>query len=191
MDVAAAAGAWLSAPRVVASAFHLGRTPGHEPLLGNQHTGIQLRGEVARESDEADDAEVNRVLASMRESARSTGDWITGAAGTIGSGVSKGTVAVGTGVATAADKATRHFRSVDLDGDGIPDEARALTVVKGAGNTTAGAEGAVGGKASAPFKSRKSAPTPTASGLTASRRSRFIRPDSPASRRSSRDTRSI
>lgn len=116
-------------------------------------------------ADEADDAEVNRVLASMRESARSTGDWIAGAAGTVGSGVSKGTVAVGTGVATAADKATRHFRSVDLDGDGIPDEARALTVVKGAGNSIAGAAGAVGGKASALFKSRK--PRPDADGIGA------------------------
>jgi hypothetical protein len=39
------------------------------------------------------------------------------------------------------------FRSVDLDGDGIPDEARALTATKAAGSATAGAAKAVGGKA--------------------------------------------
>ena len=30
------------------------------------------------------------------------------------------------------------FRSVDLDGDGIPDESRALTAAKGAGSAAAG-----------------------------------------------------
>ncbi|WP_447925138.1 hypothetical protein [Georgenia muralis] len=48
-----------------------------------------------------------------------------------------------------ATRATEVFRSVDLDGDGIPDEARALTAVKGAGSAVkgaaAGAAGAVGG----------------------------------------------
>lgn len=39
------------------------------------------------------------------------------------------------------------FRSVDLDGDGVPDEARALTATKAAGSATAGAAKAVGGKA--------------------------------------------
>ncbi len=34
--------------------------------------------------------------------------------------------------------ATEAFRSVDLDGDGIPDEARALTAVKGAGAAISG-----------------------------------------------------
>src|SRR5450830_272977 len=47
-----------------------------------------------------------------------------------------------------ATKATEVFRSVDLDGDGIPDEARALTAVKGAGSAikdaAVGAAGAVG-----------------------------------------------
>ena len=109
----------------------------------------------SKTDDDADDAEVNRAFAAMRDSARSTGDWIAGAAGAVGSGVSKSTVAVGTGVATAADKASRPFRSVDLDGDGIPDEARALTAVKGASSAIAGAAGVVGGKASSLFKSRK------------------------------------
>lgn len=48
----------------------------------------------------------------------------------------------------AVTRATEMFRSVDLDGDGIPDEARALTAVKGAGSAVkgaaAGAAGAVG-----------------------------------------------
>jgi hypothetical protein len=48
-----------------------------------------------------------------------------------------------------ATKASEVFRSVDLDGDGIPDEARAFTAVRGAGSAfkgaAAGAAGAVGG----------------------------------------------
>ncbi|WP_043501830.1 hypothetical protein [Georgenia sp. SUBG003] len=48
-----------------------------------------------------------------------------------------------------ATRATEVFRSVDLDGDGIPDEARALTAVKDAGSAikgaATGAAGAVGG----------------------------------------------
>jgi hypothetical protein len=44
-------------------------------------------------------------------------------------------------------RATDVFRSVDLDGDGIPDEARALTAVKGAGSAVKGAGSAVKGAA--------------------------------------------
>lgn len=40
--------------------------------------------------------------------------------------------------------ATEVFRSVDLDGDGIPDEARALTATKNAGTAAAGAAKIVG-----------------------------------------------
>jgi len=40
------------------------------------------------------------------------------AAKAVGAGVTTGAVAVGTGVASAADVVTRPFRSVDLDGDG-------------------------------------------------------------------------
>lgn len=50
-------------------------------------------------------------------------------------------------------KATEAFRSVDLDGDGIPDEARALTAVKGAGRAIADTAGAAGGKAAGVFRS--------------------------------------
>ena len=59
--------------------------------------------------------EPNRALSALEDAAKSTGTWMT----------------------TAADMSTRAFRRVDLDGDGIPDEARALTVVKGAGVSVA------------------------------------------------------
>lgn len=42
-------------------------------------------------------------------------------------------------MSASADKATRMFRSVDLDGDGIPDEAQAVTALKSAGSAIAGA----------------------------------------------------
>jgi hypothetical protein len=38
---------------------------------------------------------------------------------------------VGSGVTAAARTVSRPFRSVDLDGDGIPDEPQALTAAKG------------------------------------------------------------
>ncbi|MBW0252487.1 hypothetical protein [Cellulomonas sp. PS-H5] len=44
-------------------------------------------------------------------------------------------------------RAADVFRSVDLDGDGVPDEARALTVVKGAGSAVMGTGSAVKGAA--------------------------------------------
>lgn len=77
------------------------------------------------------------------------------AAKTLGAGVSTGAIAVGTGVASAADVVTRPFRSVDLDGDGVPDEPQALTAVKGVGGAIAGAAGAVGDGVSGLFKPKK------------------------------------
>lgn len=61
--------------------------------------------------------EPNRALAVLDEAAKTTGSWVTG----------------------AAEKSTRAFRSVDRDGDGIPDEPQALTAIKGAGGAVAGA----------------------------------------------------
>jgi hypothetical protein len=69
--------------------------------------------------------------------------------------VSTGAVAVGTGVASAAHVVTRPFRSVDLDGDGVPDEPQALTAVKGVGSAIAGTADAVGDGASGLFKPKK------------------------------------
>jgi hypothetical protein len=54
------------------------------------------------------------------------------AAKLVGTGVSSGAAAVGTGVATAAGFVARPFRSVDRDGDGVPDEPQALAVAKSA-----------------------------------------------------------
>ncbi len=64
-----------------------------------------------------DDEEPNRAIAALDEAAKSTAAWMS----------------------STADKATRVFRSVDLDGDGIPDEAQAVTALKNAGGAIAGA----------------------------------------------------
>jgi len=60
--------------------------------------------------------EPNRALAALDDAARATTSWAT----------------------AVADKSTRMFRSVDLDGDGIPDEPQALTALKGATDALAG-----------------------------------------------------
>jgi hypothetical protein len=90
------------------------------------------------------DNDPNRALEALEDAAKA-----------VGAGVSTGAVAVGTGVASAADVVTRPFRSVDLDGDGVPDEPQALTAVKGAGGAIAGAAGAVGDGVSGLFKPKK------------------------------------
>jgi hypothetical protein len=93
---------------------------------------------------EKGDNDPNRALEALEDAAKA-----------VGAGVSTGAVAIGTGVASAADVVTRRFRSVDLDGDGVPDEPQALTAVKGAGGAIAGAAGAVGGGVSGLFKPKK------------------------------------
>ncbi|TFC50344.1 MULTISPECIES: hypothetical protein [unclassified Cryobacterium] len=101
------------------------------------------------------EAEPNRALAALDDAAKATGTWIADAANTVGGGVATSAVVVGTGVAAAASTATRVFRSVDIDGDGIPDEAQALTAVKGVGGAIAGAADSVGGSIAGLFKSKK------------------------------------
>ena len=61
--------------------------------------------------------EPNRALVALEDAAKTTGNWL----------------------ANAAEKSTRVFRSVDLDGDGIPDEPQALAGAKGVGSAVAGA----------------------------------------------------
>ena len=66
------------------------------------------------------DDESNRALEALEDAAK-----------VVGARMSTGAAAVGTGVATAAGTMTRPFRSVDLDGDGVPDEPQAVTAMKG------------------------------------------------------------
>ncbi|KIS28678.1 hypothetical protein TV39_04680 [Arthrobacter sp. SPG23] len=105
--------------------------------------------------DDDRDVEQNRAIAAMEDAAKVTGNWIAGTASTVGGGVATGAVAVGSGVATAADTVSRVFRSVDIDGDGIPDEPQALSAVKGVGGAIAGTAGSVGGSVAGLFKRKK------------------------------------
>jgi hypothetical protein len=106
---------------------------------------------------EADDRETesNPALAALQDAAKATGNWIADTAGTVGGCVATGAAAVGTGVGNAADTVTRPFRSVDIDGDGIPDAPQALTVVKGVGGTLAGAANAMGDRVTGLLKPKR------------------------------------
>ncbi|WP_426939268.1 hypothetical protein ACQCSV_05590 [Pseudarthrobacter sp. S3] len=106
-------------------------------------------------SDEDSEVDQNRALAAMEDAAKATGNWIADTASTVGGGVATSAVAVGAGVATTADTVSRAFRSVDIDGDGIPDEPQALAVVKGVGGAIAGTAGSVGGSVAGLFKRKK------------------------------------
>jgi hypothetical protein len=99
--------------------------------------------DVPAKPEKADD-EPNRALEALENAAR-----------TVGAGVSTGAAAVGTGVVSAADSVARPFRSIDLDGDGVPDEPQALTMAKSVGGTISGVAGAVGDGVSGLFKSKK------------------------------------
>lgn len=73
---------------------------------------------LAVESSSADDDnDPNPALAALDEAAKSTAAWMSSTAG----------------------KTTRVFRRVDLDGDGIRDEAQAITALKSASGAIAGA----------------------------------------------------
>ncbi|GAB3171835.1 hypothetical protein FHX75_1580 [Micromonospora palomenae] len=105
------------------------------------HLAIPLK---AKPEDDDVEAEPNRALAALEDAAKATGNWISDAANVAGAGV-----------AAAAGAVARPFKSVDLDGDGIPDAPQALTAVKGVGGAIAGAAGAVGGAAASLFKTKK------------------------------------
>jgi Tfp pilus assembly protein PilE len=121
-----------------------------------EHLAIPVEPEA-----EDGDADQNRALAAMEDAAKMTGNWIAGTASTVGGGVATGAAAVGAGVATAADTVSRAFRSVDIDGDGIPDEPQALTAVRGVGGAIAGTAGSVGGSVAGLFKRKKRGEQPT------------------------------
>jgi hypothetical protein len=108
----------------------------------------------AKPGDDGED-EPNAAIAALEDAAKATGTWIAGAAGAVGGTVAAGAVVAGTGVASAAGTVTRAFRSVDIDGDGIPDEARAVTAVKSVGGAVAGVADSLGGSVAGLFKSRK------------------------------------
>lgn len=116
------------------------------------HLAVQVKAKPDADDREA---EPNRALAALEDGAKATGNWIADTASTVGGGVATGAGAVGTGVASAADTVTRRFRSVDIDGDGIPDEPQALTTVKGVGGAISGAADAVGERFAGLFKPKK------------------------------------
>jgi len=90
------------------------------------------------------DAEPNQALAALEDAAKAIGHRISDAANVAGAGVT-----------TAAGAVTRPFRSVDLDGDGIPDAPQALTAVKGVSGAITGAAGAVGRAGASLLKTRQ------------------------------------
>lgn len=76
----------------------------------------------ARLSDEAvarsdDDREPHRAVAALEDAARSTGTWVS----------------------DAARRSTQPFRRIDLDGDGVPDDPKALTAAREMGSAVSGA----------------------------------------------------
>jgi hypothetical protein len=76
----------------------------------------------------------NRALEALTDAAKSLGAELTARA-----------AAVGAGATAAAQTVSRPFRSVDLDGDGVADEAQALTLAKDVGGAITDRAGAVGG----------------------------------------------
>lgn len=113
------------------------------------HLDLPLGGKTDLDDEDGDS---NPAVAALEEAAKATGVWIAGAASTVAGGVATGAAVVGAGAVNAADTVTRPFRSVDIDGDGIPDEPQALTAVKGVGGAIAGAAGAVGTNVADLFK---------------------------------------
>jgi hypothetical protein len=108
----------------------------------------------AKHNDDRED-EPNAAIAALEDAAKATGMWIAGAAEAVGGTVASGAVAAGAGVASAAGTVTRAFRSVDIDGDGIPDEALAVSAVKGVGGAVADVADSVGGSVAGLFKRKR------------------------------------
>lgn len=79
--------------------------------------------DVPPKDEKVDDGHPNRALEALED-----------AANAVSTRVSAGATAVGTGVTTAAGAVSRPFRRIDRNGDGIPDEAQALTAAKSAGS---------------------------------------------------------
>ncbi len=144
------------------------------PQVFPAHLAVELKDNP---QDEDGEDEQNRALAAMEDAAKMTGNWIADTAGTVGGGVATGAVAVGSGVASAAGVLSRPFRSVDTDGDGIPDEPQALTKVKDVSGVIAGTAGAVGGSIAGLFKRQKRGKVPADAPETGSEKDVEIQTD--------------
>jgi len=99
---------------------------------------------VEAKDDTNNGVELNHALLALESAAQATAGWVGGAA-----------TAVGSGVTSAVTAMSRPFRNVDRDGDGIPDEAQALTAAKsvldGAKHVGAGLAGLIRPKQRAPL----------------------------------------
>lgn len=93
---------------------------------------------------EIEEGEPNRAFAALE-----------GAAKSIGAGTSTGATALGTGVSTVAGAVTRPFRSIDVDGDGVPDEPQVLAAARGVEGAVTGAAGGVGGAIASRFRFKR------------------------------------
>jgi len=100
------------------------------PAAFPDHLAVDVKLKPEKKGDES-----NRALAALQDAGK-----------TVSAGLATGALAVGAGVVTAAGVATRPFRSVDLDGDGIPDEAQALTAAKSVGRGIGRAAGGLKAK---------------------------------------------
>jgi len=103
---------------------------------------------------EDSDEEGGSALSALEDAARATGTWFSDTAGTVGGGVARGAGALGSGVAEAASSVTRPFRATDLDGDGVVDQAQALSVVKNAKGAIVGAAGSAGSSVRGLFRGK-------------------------------------
>lgn len=95
------------------------------------------------DASEVEEKEPNKALAALEDAAK-----------TAGNKMSTGSAVAAKGVRSAAAKVSSPFRSVDLDGDGEPDEAQALTAAKNIKGSVSGAVKSVGSKLPKPFKKK-------------------------------------
>ncbi len=93
---------------------------------------------------EPEEGETNQALEALEEAARAVSEQVR-----------SGSEVVAKGVTVTADKITRPFRSVDLDGDGVSDEPQALIAAKGFGRLISGAAKSVGSAVDSPFKHKR------------------------------------
>lgn len=96
-----------------------------------------------------------RALVMMQAAADDAKNFTEDVWGKLSGGASAAGSAIGSGLSAAAGAASRPFRRVDVDGDGVADEPQVLTAMKGVGGAFAGAVGAASGGVSGLIKRRK------------------------------------